>query len=83
MPSTPITLNRPETRSNIPSSLNLQTKGAGNGFRTLGLVRMENRFLALIVSCLVVLVAALALATPTLNGFDQPETAVIISVLRK
>jgi hypothetical protein len=44
---------------------------------------MENRFLALIASSLLVLVTALALATPRLDGSDQPEKTLLISVLRK
>jgi hypothetical protein len=44
---------------------------------------MENRFLALIASCLVVLVTALALATPRLDGHGQPEQTLLISALRK
>jgi hypothetical protein len=44
---------------------------------------MENRFLALIASSLVVLVTALALATPRLDEFRQPEQSLLISALRK
>jgi len=44
---------------------------------------MENRFLALIASSLIVLVTAFALATPRLDGYGQPEKTLLTSALRK
>jgi len=44
---------------------------------------MENRFLALIASSLIVLVTAFALATPRLDGYGQPERTLLTSALRR
>jgi hypothetical protein len=67
----------------VPPIAVLSDKWTGNGIGTSSLTGMENRFLALIVSSLVVLVTALALATPRLNEFRQPEQSLLISTLRK
>jgi len=44
---------------------------------------MENRFLALIVGCLLLLVTALALAAPSQNSLDPAEKALLLSAPRR
>jgi len=44
---------------------------------------MPNTFLALIVSCVLLLVTAFALASPSVAPGGQPEKAILLSALRK
>jgi hypothetical protein len=43
----------------------------------------SNNFLALIVSCVLLLVTAFALATPSDTSGGQPEKAILLSAIRK
>jgi hypothetical protein len=47
------------------------------------LTGMPNNFLALIVSCVLLLVTAFALASPRVTPGGQPDKAILLSALRK